>query len=72
MPDPNARLQAINLLCSALEASNVFFLFYTLKRAWGDGLAGLWAGALFVAFPLSNLLFSDGGYPGIFATGSWC
>jgi hypothetical protein len=67
VPDPNARLQAINLVCSALEASNVFFLFYTLKRAWGDGLAGLWAGALFVAFPLSNLLFSDGGYPGIFA-----
>ncbi|HMA35879.1 MAG TPA: hypothetical protein VKY74_15555, partial [Chloroflexia bacterium] len=34
----------------------------------GDGLAGIWAGAMFIAFPVSNLLFSDGGYPGIFAT----
>ncbi len=68
IPDPDVRLQGINLACSALEAANVFALFFTLKRGWGDGLAGLWAGAAFVAFPLSNLLFSDGGYPGIFAT----
>ncbi len=68
IPDPDVRLGGINLVCSALEAANVFALFYTLKRGWGDGLAGLWAAAVFAAFPLSNLLFSDGGYPGIFAT----
>ena len=67
LPDPDVRLQGINLVCSALEAANVFALFYTLKRGWGDSLAGLWAAAVAVAFPLSNLLFSDGGYPGIFA-----
>lgn len=66
--DPDARLQALNLVCSILEASNAFLLFYAAKRAWGSGLAGIWAGAVFVALPLSNLLFSDGGYPGIFAT----
>ena len=68
IPDPDMRLGGINLVCSALEAANVFALFYTLKRGWGDGLAGLWAAAVFIAFPLSNLLFSDGGYPSIFAT----
>ncbi len=65
--DPDARLRALNLVAAALDASAVFFLYYAVKRAWGDGPAAVWAGALYVAFPLTNLAFSDGGYPGIFA-----
>ncbi|HUS16502.1 MAG TPA: hypothetical protein VM536_16005, partial [Chloroflexia bacterium] len=66
--DPDMRLRAMSLVSCALDASEVFLLYYIARRGWGSALAGLWAGAVYVAFPLDNLPFSDGSYPGILAT----
>jgi hypothetical protein len=70
--DPNL-LAAVNLLASWLEVSQVFLLYILLRRAYSTaawaGRAGVIAGAIFGFYPLSFLLFSDGGYNSIFA--SW-
>jgi hypothetical protein len=67
VPDEVQRLDALNLLMALLEASSVFALYYVLRRGWRDGPAGACAALAFVSLPLTNLLFSDGGYPSILA-----
>jgi hypothetical protein len=67
VPDEVQRLDALNLLTALLEASSVFALYYVLRRGWRDGPAGACAALVFVTTPLTNLLFSDGGYPSILA-----
>jgi hypothetical protein len=67
--DPNL-LVAVNLLASWLEISQVFLLYILLRRAYSEawaGRAGIIAAAIFGFYPLSFLLFSDGGYNSIFA-----
>jgi hypothetical protein len=67
--DPNL-FAAVNLLATWLEASSVFLIYIIAREAfptkWG-GRAGLIAGALYGFYPLSFLLFSDGGYNSILA-----
>ena len=67
VPDETQRLDALNLLLALLEASSVFALYYVLRRGWRDGPAAVCAALVFVSIPLTNLLFSDGGYPSILA-----
>ncbi len=67
--DPNL-LAAVNALASWLEVSQVFLLYVLLRRAYNEawaGRAGVIAAAIFGFYPLSFLLFSDGGYNSIFA-----
>ncbi|MBN9390689.1 MAG: hypothetical protein J0I20_21850 [Chloroflexi bacterium] len=67
-------LAAVNDLATWLEATQIFLLYLvarlayrTASRATGGGWAGIIAGAIFGFYPLSFLLFSDGGYNSIFA-----
>lgn len=67
--DPNL-LAAVNMLASWLEVSQIFLLYILLRRAYSEawaGRAGIIAAAIFGFYPLSFLLFSDGGYNSIFA-----
>ncbi|HEX2911298.1 MAG TPA: hypothetical protein VH186_10850 [Chloroflexia bacterium] len=67
--DPNL-LSAVNSLASWLETSQLFMLYILLRRAYNgawSGRAGVIAAAIFGFYPLSFLLFSDGGYNTIFA-----
>ena len=69
--DPNL-LIAINDLASWLEVSQIFLLYLIVQfffRGSCTGRAGIIAAAIFGFYPLSFLLFSDGGYNTIFA--SW-
>ncbi len=67
--DPNL-LAAVNLLVAWLEASSVFLIFSIAcqvgRGAWAER-AGLIAAAFYGFYPLSFLLFSDGGYNSILA-----
>lgn len=67
-------LAAVNDLATWLEATQIFLLYLiarlayrTTSKAAGSGWAGIIAGAIFGFYPLSFLLFSDGGYNSIFA-----
>ncbi len=63
-------LAAVNDLASWLEATQLFLLYLIVRLAYrstGRAWAGILAGALFGFYPLSYLLFSDGGYNSIFA-----
>lgn len=63
-------LAAVNDLASWLEATQLFLLYLIARLAYRSGWsgwAGVVAGALFGFYPLSYLLFSDGGYNSIFA-----
>jgi hypothetical protein len=63
-------LAAVNDLVTWLEATQIFLLYLIVRlayRAAGSGWAGILAGAVFGFYPLSFLLFSDGGYNSIFA-----
>jgi hypothetical protein len=63
-------LVAVNDLASWLEATQLFLLYLIVRlacRSAGSGWAGILAGALFGFYPLSFLLFSDGGYNSIFS-----
>ncbi len=65
-------LAAVNELASWLEVSQVFLIYIIARRAFRPawaGRAGLIAAGLYGFYPLSFLLFSDGGYNTIFA--SW-
>ncbi len=67
--DPNL-LVVVNDLASWLEVSQIFLLYIILKRslarAWVER-AAIFAAATFGFYPLSFLLFSDGGYNSILA-----
>jgi len=67
--DPNL-LAAVNLLATWLEASSVFLIFLiaceAFREVWAEQ-AGLITAALYGFYPLSFLLFSDGGYNSILA-----
>jgi hypothetical protein len=63
-------LAAVNDLASWLEATQLFLLYLIVRLAYrttGNGWAGVLAGGIFGFYPLSFLLFSDGGYNSIFA-----
>lgn len=67
--DPNL-LAAVNLLATWLEISQIWLLYIIAKRAYRTqwaGWAGVIAAAVFGFYPLSFLLFSDGGYNSILA-----
>lgn len=67
--DPNL-LAGVNLLGTWLEVSQVWLLYIIARRAYrvaDAGWAGVIAAAVFGFYPLSYLLFSDGGYNSIFA-----
>ncbi len=67
--DPNL-LAAVNLLATWFEASSIFLIYLIAREAfkanWA-GRAGLIAAALYGFYPLSFLLFSDGGFNSILA-----
>jgi hypothetical protein len=63
-------LAAVNDLASWLESTQLFLLYLVVRLAYrtaSSGWAGVLAGAIFGFYPLSFLLFSDGGYNSIFA-----
>lgn len=63
-------LAAVNDLATWLEATQIFLLYLIARLAYrtaDSGWAGILAGAIFGFYPLSFLLFSDGGYNSIFA-----
>lgn len=66
-PGDQLRLDVLNFIMVALEASSVFVFYYVLRRGWRDGNAGVLAGVAFAWMPLTNLLMSDGGYLSILA-----
>src|SRR5207244_2407710 len=67
--DPNL-FAAVNLLATWLEASSIFLIYIIAREAYQGAWAaraGLIAGVLYGFYPLSFLLFSDGGYNSILA-----
>jgi hypothetical protein len=67
--DPNL-LAAINDLAAWLEVSQVFLIYIIARKAYNGrwaNRAGVIAAAFLGFYPLSYLLFSDGGYNSIFA-----
>jgi hypothetical protein len=67
--DPNL-LIAVNALAGWLELSQLFLLYIIVRLMFATvwaGRAGVIAAGLAAFYPLSFLLFSDGGYNGIFA-----